>query len=73
MGCVLEESGADEVECCRKVESRRKVAGSIGSPVNAMGLHLQCVRFSHKSLLVPVLMYVSETMIWKEKSRIRAV
>ena len=27
----------------------------------------------HESLLVPPLMYGSETMIWKERSRIRAV
>ena len=27
----------------------------------------------HKTLFVPVCVYVSETMIWKEKSRIREV
>ena len=27
----------------------------------------------HETLLVPVLMYFSETMLWKERSRIRVV
>ena len=42
---------------------------------NAMSLQLECARVFLKSLLVPVLMYGSETMIWrkKERSRIRAV
>ena len=35
----------------------------------------ECSRALHETLLVPVLMYVSETMIWmeEERSRIRAV
>ena len=35
----------------------------------------ECARFLHETLLVPVLMYGSETMIWKEEesSSIRAV
>ena len=43
--------------------------------VNAMSLQLECARVLHDSLLVPVLMYGSETVIWrdKEKSRVRAV
>ena len=32
---------------------------------------LECVRVLHESLVLPVLMYSSETMIWR--SRIRAV
>ena len=38
-------------------------------------MQLECVRFLHESLLVPILKYGSETMIWREKerSRIRAV
>ena len=42
---------------------------------NATGLELECARVLHKSLLVPVLIYGSEAMIWKEKerSRIRTV
>ena len=43
--------------------------------VNARSLQLDCTRFLYESLLAPVLMYCSETMIWgeKERSRIRAV
>ena len=38
-------------------------------------LKIECTRVLHESLLVPVLTYGSETMIWREKerSRIRAV
>ena len=33
LGCVLDESGTDEVECHRKVESERRIAGAIRSLV----------------------------------------
>ena len=38
-------------------------------------MQLECARILHESLLVPVLTYGSETVIWREKerSRIRAV
>ena len=38
-------------------------------------MQLQCARVLNETLLVPVLMYDSETILWKEKerSRIRAV
>ena len=38
-------------------------------------MQLECARILHETLLVPVLMYCSETVLWKEKerSRIRAV
>ena len=51
------------------------VAGAIRSLVKARNLQPQCARILHESLLVPVLMYGSETVIWREKerSRIRAV
>ena len=60
----------------RKMASRGgRIAGTIKSLVNARGLQAECARFLHESLLVAILMYSSETMIWKEKkrSRIRAV
>ena len=74
-GCVLDESGTEGAECSRKVASRRGVAGAIRSLVNARDLHLECARVLHETLLVPVLLYDSETMLWKEKerSRLRAV
>ena len=71
----MDESGTDEAECSTKVASERRVSGAIRPLVNARSLQLQCAKFLHKSFLVPVLTYGSETMIWKEKerSRIRAV
>ena len=36
--------------------------------VNARSLQLEGARLLYESLLVPVLMYGSETMIWREKS-----
>ena len=38
LGCVLDEPGADESECSRKVASRRKVAVAIRSLVKAKSL-----------------------------------
>ena len=62
--------GTDETEW-----SRRRVEVAIRSLVNTRGLELDCARVLHDSLLLPVLMYDSETMLWKkkEKSRIRTV
>ena len=42
------------------------VAGVIRSLVNARGLQLEYARVLQESLLMPVLMYGNETMIWKE-------
>ena len=71
----MDESGTDEAVCRSKVASGRRVAGTIRSLVNGRVLQLDFVTVLHETLLVPVLMYGSETMIWKEKerSRIRAV
>ena len=52
--CAFTESGTDEAECHRKVLSGRRIAGAISLIL-------------HESLLMPVLMHGSETMIWKEK------
>ena len=65
-GCTLNESGAEVSECCRKIVSVWKIAGAIRSLVNAMGLQLQCERVLHETFLVPILLYNSETMIWRE-------
>ena len=73
LGCVLVESGTDGAKCSRKVVSGRRVAGAIRSLVNAWDLQLQCARVLHETLLVPVLIYGSETMLWKERSRVMAV
>ena len=75
MRYVLDESGTDGTGCSRKVASGRRVACAIMSLVNARDLKLECAIFLHETLLVPVLMYGSEIMLWKEKeiSRIRVV
>ena len=56
-----------------KVASGRRVTGAIKSLVNARDLQHECTRVLHDALFVPVLMYGSETMFWKERSRIRVV
>ena len=55
--------------------SGRRVAGAIRYLVTARSLQLEYARVLHESLLVPILTYRSETMIWREKerSRVRAV
>ena len=71
LGCVLDESGTDEADCHRKVVSGKMVAGAVRSLVNSRSLQFECVRVLRESLLVPVLMDSSETMIWREKERFR--
>ena len=44
---------------------RRKVAGAIRSLVNARDLQLEC----SKALLMSVLLYGSESIMWREKDR----
>ena len=55
--------------------NERRVAGAIRSLINARDFQLEFARVLHETLLVPVLMYASETILWKEKerSRIRAI
>ena len=64
--CILVESGTDGAECSRKVSSRRRVAGAFRSLNNARDLQLDWARVLHETLLVPVLICGSETMLWKE-------
>ena len=56
-------------------ERELNVLGASRSLVSARGLKPECVRVLHEMSLVPVLIYGSETMIWKEeeRSRIRVV
>ena len=65
------ESGTDEAEYNRKVASGRRVAGALRPLVNTKSLQLEYVRVLYESLVVPVLRYGSETMIWREKERSR--
>ena len=61
LGCILDKLGTDEAECSKEVASGRRVAGAIRSLVNARSLKLECARVLLESLLMPVLMYDSET------------
>ena len=45
----------------------RKIAGALRSLVNEWGSPLECSRVLRELLVVPVLLYGSETMLWKEK------
>ena len=67
----MDESGAHGAECSRKGPNRRRVATAIRSLVNGRDLQLECARVLHETLLMPVLMYGCETLIWKEKERSR--
>ena len=58
----LNESGTDGVECSKNVVSGRRVAGD-RCLVNGRDFQLDCARVMIETLLVPVLMYGSETMI----------
>ena len=71
----MDESGTDDAECRKELASERKVVGAIRFQINAMGLQFECARGLHQGWVVPILLYVSETMIWREKERfaIRAV
>ena len=51
--------------------SGRRVTGAISSLVNTRDLHLACAKVLHVTFLVPVFRYGSETMLWKEISRVR--
>ena len=71
LGCLLDESGTYEAACSRKVASVRRVSGAIRFLVNARNVQLECASVLHESLLVHVLTYGSERMIWREeRSRI---
>ena len=68
LGRVLDEAGTDGAECSKKV------VGAIRSLVNARDLQIKCARVLHGTLIVPILTYGSEAMLWKEeRSWIRAV
>ena len=55
--------------------SGRRAAGTFRALISARDLQLECARVLHETLLVPVLLYGSETMLWKEreKSRVRSI
>ena len=63
LGCVLDESVTYKAKCHKKVASGRKVGGNIRPLVNVRDLQLQYAKALHETLLVPVLIYGSETML----------
>ena len=67
LGCVLDESGTNEAERSRKVEIGRRVTRVNRFLVNARSRQLDCASVLHEYLVVPVLLYGSKTMIWREK------
>ena len=71
LGCVLNEFGTDEAVCSRKVGSERRVAGVLGLWLMLGVCSLECTRVLHELWLETVLMYGSETVIWREKERLR--
>ena len=66
---MLVEKGTDDADCSRKVVNGRKMAGAIKSLVDAKGISLECARVLHDGMLLPVLMYSSETMVWNKRYR----
>ena len=71
MGCVLDESCADGGDVVGSWRVGRVFGGALRSLVNAWDLQLEYARGLHETLLIPVLMYGNETMLWKEKDRSR--
>ena len=67
----MNQTCTDEAEYNRRMVSRRRVTGTIRSLVNVKGLQLEHGRVLHELLLISVLLYSSEKMIWKEKERSR--
>ena len=68
----MDESGTDGAECSKKVASGRRVAGAIRSLVNTRDLQLEYARVLHETLLVSFLC-MAVRLLWKERSRIRAI
>ena len=70
LGCVLDISSTDETVSCRKEVDERKTPCAIRFVVNATALRLQCAVALCKMLFLPVLLYDSETMIWREMENV---
>ena len=61
LGYISDKSGTYGSECSRNVASGRGVSGAICSIVNDRDLQLDSATALNETLLVPVLMYGSET------------
>src|SRR5678816_842231 len=69
LGYMVDEKGPNDAECSMKVVNGRKMAGAIKSLVDVKGISLECARVLHDGMLLPVLMYSSETMVWNKRYR----
>ena len=49
------------------VPSGRKVAGAVRPLVNLSYFQLECIKVLDEALLMPVLLYGSEIVVWREK------
>ena len=61
----------NQAECSKNMASGRMVACAIRSLVNSRDLQLECSRVLHETLLVSVLVYGNEKILWKKKGRFR--
>ena len=52
MGYILDESGKDGAEYCRRMVSWRNVAGAIRSLVNSRSLELEYAETLHKAVIM---------------------
>ena len=59
----MDKLGRYGAECSRKVANGRRVSGTIRSLVNARDLQLESTRILHETLLLPVIIYGSESML----------
>ena len=62
---ILKKLGIDGAQCSRKVVSGRRISDAIRSLVNARDFQIQYARVLHETLLVTILIYDSETVLWK--------
>lgn len=66
---MLDEKEKSDAECSRKVVGGRKVAGAIDSMVIVKELSLGYARILHVGMMLPELLYGSETIVSNRKNR----
>ena len=67
--CALNESGTDESECHRKGGMGKRLQVVLGTGY-MLGIYSLSVLGSCMRLLVPVFLYGSEAMVWKEREKV---
>ena len=61
--CWMSQTCTDSAEFRRKVASGREIEVAISSLVKSRILLLECAKVLHEALLVPVLLYGSESVV----------